>query len=811
MDVSAKTFSEGPEDPFAVRRAASAVLDHRGRIVGWSERAEALLGHRPQEALGREAADLLVEPADLGLVQEAVATCVGEGGWFGVVPVRDREGHRVEVGCRVRAVKRAATEVEWFVVAAPAEEVIQWETDRSVLDGLFRRSPIGLSVHAPDLSILRVNRAIARFSGIPTEQHRGRGTNEFLIPADSETSEAKLREVLRTGKSAIFAEQPCRLRQDPDQELVVSVSAFRLEDPAGRVLGVTQTVEDVTDRYRSRRRLALLSEAGSRIGTTLDVERTARELAEVAVPELADFVAVDLLEPVTRGAEPTADASGALYRIATHGVSLESHQPMPEEGTLRFTPNALQARCLAERRPVHRTHLHSNDEWGDQAQAEDTPAPGAHSLIMVPLTARGLVLGLLTLWRVDRPEPFETDDLTLAEELASRAALSIDNARRYTQQHQAALTLQHSLLPREVPEYPAVEIAHRYRPADPAAGVGGDWFDVIALSGLRVALVVGDVVGHGIHAAATMGRLRAAVHTLANLDLTPDEVVSNLDELVDRLAAEQEPADEHSPQVVGATCLYAVYDPASRCCTFARAGHPPPAVVSPDGHARVLDLPAGPPLGLGGLPFESTEVELAEGSLLALYTNGLIEAGGQDPDEGLSCLLGALSVPAGSLEETCKAAEDALLPDRPADDVALLVARTRVLAAEQVATWRLESGPEAAGRARALTTEQLERWGLEEMAYTAELIVSELVTNAYRYADGEITLRLIRDRSLICEVTDSSSTSPHLRRARNTDEGGRGLFLVARLTERWGTRYGRDGKTIWAEHPLTPQGGAVTL
>ncbi len=159
---------------------------------------------------------------------------------------------------------------------------------------------------------------------------------------------------------------------------------------------------------------------------------------------------------------------------------------------------------------------------------------------------------------------------------------------------------------------------------------------------------------------------------------------------MDRLAAEQEPADEHSPQVVGATCLYAVYDPASRCCTFARAGHPPPAVVSPDGHARVLDLPAGPPLGLGGLPFESTEVELAEGSLLALYTNGLIEAGGQDPDEGLSRLLGALSVPAGSLEETCKAAEDALLPDRPADDVALLVARTRVLAAEQVATWRLD-------------------------------------------------------------------------------------------------------------------------
>ncbi|WP_406002747.1 SpoIIE family protein phosphatase [Streptomyces sp. NBC_00829] len=336
---------------------------------------------------------------------------------------------------------------------------------------------------------------------------------------------------------------------------------------------------------------------------------------------------------------------------------------------------------------------------------------------------------------------------------------------------------------------------------------GPDWFDVIPLSGLRVALVVGDVVGHGIHAAATMGRLRTAVHTLANLDLTPDEVLSHLDDLVDRLAAEQEPTDERSPQVVGATCLYAVYDPVTRHCALARAGHPPPAAVTPNGQVHLLDVPAGPPLGLGGLPFEAAELQLAEGSLLALYTDGLIQGHKRDVVESLAVLCGALAVPARSLEETCKAVEGALLHDRPAeyvaDDVALLIARTRVLAAEKVATWELPVEATAAARARTLTASQLAAWGLEEMGFTTELIVSELVTNAYRYGGGPIVLRLIRDGRLICEVSDAASTSPHLRRARTTDEGGRGLFLVAQLTERWGTRYTREGKTIWTEQGLS--------
>lgn len=804
MDAPVPDFTERPEDPFALHRAASAMLDDQGGVVGWSERAEILLGHPPQEVFGRRADAFLVPRDGWGAVADAVAAARRDAGWSGILPVLHRDGRRVELGLRVRAVTRGDAAREWFVAAAPAAEVVQWEIDRSVLDGLFRRSPIGLAVHAPDLSILRINRAIAGISRRPAAAHRGLRMEDFLIGPDVATIEERLRRVLRTGEPLIFTEQPCRLRLDPGHERVVSVSAFRMQDRSGAVLGVTQLVEDVTDRHRAQRRLAVLNRASARIGTTLDVDRTAGELAEVAVPDLADAVSVDLLEPVVHGQDPARGTPVAVCRAAVRSVvaeALEVMYPVGEE--FRFAPGTPQARCLAEREPVLEPDLTGSTGWHvqDPERSEAALRLGAHSLIVVPLAARGQVLGLVSLWRAERSEPFEEDDLVLAQDFAARAAVCIDNARRYTQEHHGALTLQESLLPRELPRQLAVEAAHRYLPADPAAGVGGDWFDVIPVSSARVALVVGDVVGHGLHAAATMGRLRTAVHTLAALDLAPDEVLSHLDDLVNRLAEEQESAagGPQGPQVIGATCLYAVYDPVSRRCTLARAGHLPPAVVGPDGGMSLPDLPAGPPLGLGGLPFETAELELAEGSLLALYTDGLLEAHSRDLDEGLALLREALEQPRRPLEELCEAAVDALLPVHPRDDVALLLARTRALPPESVASWELPAEPAAAAQAREVTAATLTEWGLEELAFTAELVVSELVTNAYRYGGTPITLRLIRDRSLICEVSDPSSTAPHLRRAHSTDEGGRGLLLVAQLTERWGARHTRDGKTVWTE------------
>ncbi|WP_031487015.1 SpoIIE family protein phosphatase [Streptomyces bicolor] len=555
----------------------------------------------------------------------------------------------------------------------------------------------------------------------------------------------------------------------------------------------------------ARRRLELLHDASVRIGTTLDVTRTAEELAEVTVPRFADFVAVDLPDSVLRGEEP--DVLGGrtpLRRVAIRAVRKDPHNLYQVGDLVEYVPSTPQACSLETRQSVLEPVLSEAGGWiaQDPERLERVLAAGIHSLITVPLRARGTTLGVASFYRSLRPAPFEDDDLSLAQELVGRAAICIDNARRYTREHNTALTLQRSMLPRGRPEQSAVEVAYRYLPAQ--AGVGGDWFDVIPLSGARVALVVGDVVGHGLHAAATMGRLRTAVHNFCSLDLPPDDVLTHLDDLVGRLDRGEGWAAESAPDsgIVGATCLYAVYDPVSRHCTLTRAGHPLPAVVSPDGMVEFLDLPSGPPLGLGGMPFETVELELAEGSQLVLYTDGLIEDRHRDIDAGLDKLRAVLGCVGRPPEETCEAVLDALLPARPGDDVALLVARTHALGADRVARWDLPSDPAVVSRARVAVTERLAAWHLDELAFTTELIASELVTNAIRHATGPLQLRLLRDRALICEVSDGSSTSPRLRRARTEDEGGRGLFLVAQLTERWGTRYAPDGKVIWTEQPL---------
>ncbi|GAA2743941.1 hypothetical protein GCM10010440_25400 [Kitasatospora cinereorecta] len=368
-----------------------------------------------------------------------------------------------------------------------------------------------------------------------------------------------------------------------------------------------------------------------------------------------------------------------------------------------------------------------------------------------------------------------------------------------TGDHSTAVSLQQSLLPHGLPEQDALDVAYRYLPAQ--SGVGGDWFDVIPLSGTRIALVVGDIVGHGVQAAATMGRLRTAVHNFSMLDLPPDDLLAHLDELVNRMDRD-EAAARSDPAVTGATCLYAIYDPVSRSCELARAGHLPPALVAPDGMAEFLDLPAGPPLGVGGLPFETARIQVPEGSRLVLYTNGLVEDRRRDLDAGLDLLHGTLAATDRTPEETCDAVLDALLPASSTDDVVLLVARTRALAPDRIAQWDVPPDPAAVSGIRAAAGRQLAEWGLAELDFTTELILSELITNAVRYGGGPIGVRLLLDRTLICEVSDTSSTSPHLRYAADTDEGGRGLFLVAQFAERWGTRYTPDCKIIWAEQAL---------
>ncbi|MDH6537705.1 SpoIIE family protein phosphatase [Streptomyces sp. SPB4] len=594
-----------------------------------------------------------------------------------------------------------------------------------------------------------------------------------------------------------------------DRLLAVNIRPTAPYGSAGTVVTLRDTTElrALSGKAEvARERLNLLYDAGVRVGTTLDVERTAQELAEVAVPRFAAVVTVDLLEPVLRGEEPP-ETTTEMRRTAA--VGLRGDHPLYPVGRLiRFVPDSPMAMGLARGHAILEADLRNTHHWRaqDPANSERILARGIHSLIAVPLRARGVVLGMAGYWRGPDSPAFDQEDVSFAEELTARAALSIDNARRYTREHTVADTLQRSLLPRGVPEQSAVEVAHRYLSAK--AGVGGDWFDVIPLPGARVALVVGDVVGHGLYAAATMGRLRTAVYNFSTLDLPPDELLSHLDELVAHIDTDQ----QEWQGITGATCLCAVYDPVSGQVTAATAGHPGPALVHPDGTVTFPEVPVSPPLGLGeGLPMESAELTLPEGSLLALFTDGLIEGRGRDPDAGLTALRGALSGPVRTPEETCTAVIEAVLPTRPSDDIALLVARTRRLDPARIAEWEVSPDPAEVSRVRNACARRLSEWGLDDIAFTTELILSELITNAIRYGTEPIRVRLLYDRGLICEVSDGSSTSPHLRRAADTDEGGRGLFLVAQFAQRWGTRYTARGKIIWSEQALHEGGPEASL
>lgn len=686
--------------------------------------------------------------------------------------------------------------------------LVESALDAPYVDWAFTQSRFAQAIHDTDLVCLRLNDRMCQMFDLTEEVLRGRRLTDVLQGPQYEAMERNMRRVLDTGVPThreTYRRVPVETR-----ERAWSVYVSPMKDEAGRTQAVWIGVLDISEQYAARQRLTLLNQAGTQIGTTLDVTRTAQELADTAVPQFADLAVVDLLDTVLRGDDTSGrplSGTVALRRAAHQSISPGVPEAAVQPGDVDVhSASSPSARCLATGKAVltgigDPTFIQSTSH--NPARAAAIRKFGVHSLLSVPIRARGVTLGVAVFARGQRPEPFERDDMLFAEELTARAALSLDNACRYTRERTTALALQRSLLPQRLPAQSAVEVASRYLPASANAGVGGDWFDVIPLSGARVALVVGDVVGHGIHASATMGMLRTAVRTLADVDMPPDELLIRLDDLVARSSARADEAnDEAAENDLGATCLYAVYDPVSCRCTLARAGHPLPVLVTPDGAVSFVEMPASPPLGLGGLPFESTEIDLPAGSTLALYTDGLIESRDRDIDLGLERLRFALGRLEPSLESTCDNVLRIVLDGRPLDDVALLIARTQAMQSDQVATWDLPGDPAVVAQARRQVAAQLARWGLDDLAFVTGLVVSELVTNAIRHAENPIQLRLIRNGTLICEVSDGSSTAPHMRRARAFDEDGRGLLLVAQLTERWGTRQTAHGKTIWAEQVL---------
>ncbi|MEU7058098.1 SpoIIE family protein phosphatase [Streptomyces sp. NPDC046197] len=672
-----------PSGLFDLLGVAAVLLDAEGRVALWSPEAEELYGYSAQEALGQYAATLLVHEENWDWVIKTFGQVMETGqSWGGTFPIRCKDGSTRLV--ELRNMRLMSESGEFYALGLGTDSTTLHEVERDVAlsTRLISQSPIGVAILDTDLRYLAVNPALERMHGIPAKDHLGRHYREIMKDRRFEVAEAAMRRVLETGdplvdQATVVATPP----SDPGHKHAWSISLYRLEDTQGRVLGVADFVVDVTERYRSaleasetRRRLALIADGSARIGTTLEVERTAHELADVTVPDFADVVAVDALDSFVDEHRPATRNGPVLFRALAVKAAYptEAVQAADPPGWVgAYDVGRLATQCVRTGRPILVSHADGNDltriARNDHA-ATLLARAGVHSYMAVPLTARGNVLGFMGLVRARDPRPFDEDDLAIATELASRAAVCIDNARTHQSVRNAAETLQRSLLPDHAPRLPGLQVASRYLPAQAAYEIGGDWYDVIPLDGDRTALVVGDVMGSGIDAAAAMGRLRTATAAFADLDLDPAQVLQHLDRTTSKLE-----------QYI-ATCVYAIYDPHRAECRIANAGHLPPVLARSGERPCLLDLPTGTPLGVGGVPFKNTTIPFAPGAQLVLYTDGLVETRHDPIDERLASLLSHLGSLESELEETCDRLLEQLRHPDDHDDVALLISRACSLA-----------------------------------------------------------------------------------------------------------------------------------
>ncbi|MFI6931235.1 SpoIIE family protein phosphatase [Streptomyces sp. NPDC050287] len=818
----------GTAEPAAAGRIALAVVvvDRDGLVSHWSIGARRLFAVTKEEAIGRPAVDLL--PVSGALPEEDESAAYGpyadydglgpdlESSLDGRLSYPAAGRARLTVSGSGRGERGilppdgpGRVDVLWWaypLVGPGPERLLVLAADA---DGLRRHDP------AEDLTVERIAPAFALHTDFPGADELARRLPEILPSMSVGESARIVAQVLELGYPVLEFSQNDRVPVTPDWGVARRAERKARRERAAHAVAAgeplppdladeAEDAEDAEDlEYAAvRERLEFLNEVSGRIGTSLDLSRTIVEVSKAVVPRFTDVAGTYLREQVVAGEgfpEGVPDTTTLWHRVAVEHTDEPGRwdDVVPVGEAMPFPANTPFFQCMTSGEPVlvPRISEQMGHAIASQFEKRDIrPLINNRSMLIVPLKARDVVLGFMILLRHPERVEFNDMDRVTGAELAARAGLVLDNARMYTYQESVAETLQDSMLPHIPPRMAGCDIATRYLPGTLLGRVGGDWFDAVKLPGARTALVVGDVMGHGLNSAAMMGQLRTAVQTMAALDLPPAQLLRNLDDLAQRLG-----------DTYLATCLYAVYDPIASELHLANAGHIPPVLVrAQNGSSDLLDLPTGAPIGVGSVPFETVRVRVEPGDRLVMCTDGLVEVRGEDIGVGLATLCESAAHPAASMDDACDTIIRALnTRGGRKDDVALLMARLNGIEPDDVAEWRLRLDPAEVGRARAVVREQLHEWGLARLADPTELLVSELVTNAVRHSRSRpVDLRLVRGDTLLCEVDDDDHDLPTLLNTGPGDEIGRGLRVVSTLAREWGTSRTKAGKTVWFEMTL---------
>ncbi|MCM2422441.1 SpoIIE family protein phosphatase [Streptomyces sp. RKAG293] len=802
---------------------AVIVVDGAGLVSHWSTGARKLFGCSKEAAVGRPAVDLLP-------VSGALNSAVGdESGLDDFGPELDAPlsgatsyptagRARLFDDCHGGGADRedGAVDVLWWaypLVGPGPERLLVLAADATQLrsspdSGPEQDATADSDAHSAAGEFERIAPGFALHTEFSGADQLAKRLPEILPSMNPAESARIVSQVLELGYPVLEFSQHDRVPVTPDWGVPrrderrarqrAAAAAAQLDPRAAAPADLAPDLEYAAVREH----LEFLNEVSARIGTSLDLARTIQEVSAAVVPRFTDVAGSYLREQVLAGEgfpDGPPDVTTMWYRVAVEHTDEPGRwdDVVPVGESMPFPEHTPFFQCMTSGQPVLVPRISEQMGNAIAAQFEKrdiSPLINNRSMLVVPLKARNVVLGFMILLRHRERAVFNDMDKATGAEFAARAGLVLDNARMYTYQENVADTLQDSMLPHITPRMPGCDVATRYLPGTRLGRVGGDWFDTIKLAGSRLALVVGDVMGHGLNSAAMMGQLRTAVQTMAAMGMPPAQLLRNLDDLAQRLG-------EHYL----ATCLYAVYDPIGSELVISNAGHIPPVLVrAADGRSELLDVPTGAPIGVGGVPFETVTVPVAQGDRLVLCTDGLVEVRGQDIGTGLAALCESAAHPAASMDDACDTIIRALNPrGGRKDDVALLMARLNGIPRSDVATWQLARHPREAAHARRLTRATLRDWDLEEVSETAELLVGEVVTNAIRHAGtSEVELRLVRADALLCEVTDDDHAVPVLLNTGPEDEYGRGMRIVSRLARQWGTSRTAQGKTVWFEQTL---------